>query len=256
MVKNDQRRLFQAVFLTAFFTATVFGAWAWYHVDPKRFPVSYTFKAAEQIQGYEFKPQPLGEEVVQILATTNLLNGEFRNGDGRRFTVFMGTWDAARSKELAVVAHTPDICWAGGGAVPVSVGQPDHVELDLGLAKVPFAVRLFQMSPTSKQLELTVWCTLISGQVFAENERFGSARSSETSSETSSESRRVAAGRRLAKMQLVRAIRDRVPGDGSKQFVRFSTPLDGDWKPALEQVERFAQRWLQLRVSRDGATTP
>lgn len=247
MAKIDQRRLFQAAFLTVFFGATVFGAWAWYHVAPKRFPVSYTFKAADQIPGYEFKPQPVGEEAVQILATTNLLNGEFRNGGGDRFTVFMGTWDAARSKELAVVGHTPDICWVGAGAVPVSVGQSDQVELDLGPAKVPFAVRVFQMSPTRKQLELTVWCTLISGQVFAENDRFEAV----GSSNTSVESRKTAAGRRLAKMQVVRAIRERVPGDGSKQFVRFSTSLDGDWKPALERVERFAQRWLQLEISRD-----
>jgi len=123
------------------------------------------------------------------------------------------------------------------------------VELDLGPAKIPFEVRVFKMSPTSNQLELTVWCTLISGQVFAENDRFGS----EHPSKTSTESRKAAAGRRLAKMQLVRAVRERVPGDGSKQFVRFSTSLDGDWKPALERVERFAQRWLQLGVSRDGA---
>lgn len=249
MAKIDQRRLFQAAFLTAFFMVTVSGAWAWYHIAPKRFPVSYTFKAVERIQGYEFKPQPIGEEAVQTLATTNLLNGEFRNGGGDRFTVFMGTWDAARSKELAVVGHTPDICWVGAGAVPVSVGQPDHVELDLGPAKVPFEVRVFQMSPTSKQLELTVWCTLISGQVFAENDRF----ESDGSSKTSAESRKAAAGRRLAKMQLVRAIRERVPGDGSKQFVRFSTSLDGDWKPALERVGHFAQQWLQLGVGRDAA---
>ena len=249
MAKTDQHRLQQAAVLTALFVATVFGAWAWYHVAPKRFPVSYTFKAADQISGYEFKTQPIGEEAVQTLATTNLLNGEFRDGGGDRFTVFMGTWDAAKSKELAVVAHTPDICWVGAGAVPVSVGQPDLVELDLGLVKVPFAVRVFQMSPTSKQLELTVWCTLISGQVFAENDRF----ELDGSSKASSESRRAASGRRLAKMQLVRAIRERVPGDGSKQFIRFSTSLEGDWKPTLERVERFAQRWLQLGVSRDGA---
>lgn len=249
MTRIDQRRFFQAAFLTAFFGATVFGAWAWYHVDPKRFPVSYTFKAADRIEGYDFKPQLIGEEAVQILATTNLFNGEFRDRAGDRFTVFMGTWDAARSKELAVVGHTPDICWVGAGAVPVSVGQPDQVELDLGPAKVPFTVRVFQMSPTSKQLELTVWCSLISGQVFAEEDRFEPNKASKSSVA----SRKAAASRRLAKMHLVRAIRERVPGDGSKQFVRFSTSLDSDWKPALARVERFAQRWLQLEISRDGA---
>lgn len=249
MTKIDQRRLFQAAILTALFVVTVFGAWAWYHVAPKRFAVSYTFKAADRIQGYEFKPQPINEEAVQILSTTNLFNGEFRDRAGDRFTVFMGTWDAARSKELAVVGHTPDVCWVGAGAVPVSVGQPDRVELDLGPAKVPFAVRVFQMSPTSKQLELTVWCTLISGQVFAEKDRF----EPNEVSERAAASRQAAASRRLSKMHLIRAIRERVPSDGSKQFVRFSTSLDGDWKPALERVERFAQRWLQLEISRDGA---
>lgn len=249
MEKNDQRRLFQAAVLTVMFVAAVAGAWAWYHVDPKRFPVSYAFHAVDTIAGYEFKAEPVGDEAVQTLATTNLFNGLFRSASGERFTVFMGTWDAARSKELAVVGHTPDICWVGAGAIAVSVGQPDHVELDLGPASIPFEVRVFQMSPSSKQMELTVWCTLISGQVFAENDRFGS----HGLSKTSPGSRQAEAGRRLARMQLVRAIRERVPGDGSKQFVRFSTSLDGDWKPALERVERFAQRWLQLKISRDGA---
>ena len=242
MAKIDQRRLFQAAFLTALFMATVSGAWAWYHVHPKRFAVSYTFKAADRIPGYEFKPQSIGEEAVQMLATTNLLNGEFRNPGGDRFTVFMGTWDAARSKELAVVAHTPDICWVGSGAVPVLVGQPDHVELELGTVKLPFEVRVFQMSPTSKQLELTAWCTLISGQVFAENDRF----EPNEGSDGSASSRQMIAGRRLAKMQLIRAIRERVPGDGSKQFVRFSTSLDEDWRKSMERLADFSKKWLAV----------
>lgn len=240
MAKIDQRRLFQAAVLTALFSATVLGAWAWYHVNPKRFPVSYKFHAADKIDGYEFKAEPVGEEAVQTLATTNLFNGRFRGTSGEFFTVFMGTWDAARSKELSVVGHTPDVCWVGAGAVPVSVGQPDRMELYLGGNKIPFEVRVFQMSAKTKQMELTVWCTLISGQVFAEGDRF----------ELKDSSAAPVAGRRLARIHFVRAIRERVPGDGSKQFVRFSTPLDGDWRPALERVELFAQRWLRLDVSR------
>ena len=242
MEKNDQRRLFQAAVLTVMFVATVAGAWAWYHVNPKRFPVSYVFHAVDTIAGYEFKAEPVGDEAVQTLATTNLFNGLFRSDSGERFTVFMGTWDAARSKELAVVGHTPDICWVGAGAVPVSVGQPDQMELDFSGTKIPFEVRAFQMPGTTKHLELTVWCTLISGQVFAESDRF----ELKDSSVETPDARKTVAGRRLARMHLVRAIRERVPGDGSKQFVRFSTSLDGDWQTALGRLAGFSKRWLQL----------
>lgn len=79
MEKNDQRRLFQAAVLTVMFVAAVAGAWAWYHVDPKRFPVSYAFHAVDTIAGYEFKAEPVGDEAVQTLATTNLFNGLFRS---------------------------------------------------------------------------------------------------------------------------------------------------------------------------------
>ena len=249
MAKIDQRRLFQAAILTVLFLGAVGGAWAWYHVKPKRFPVNYAFQAADTIAGYKFKAEPVGDEAVQTLATTNLFNGVFRSVSGERFTVFMGTWDAARSKELAVVGHTPDICWVGAGAVPVSVGQPDQMELDFSGTKIPFEVRAFQMPGTTKHLELTVWCTLISGQVFAESDRF----ELKDSSVGTADARKTLAGRKLARLQLVRAIRERVPGDGSKQFVRFSTSLEGDSKPALERIEEFAQRWLRLKTTRDGA---
>lgn len=242
MAKNDQSRLFQAAVLTVMFVGAVAGAWAWYHVNPKRFPVSYAFHAVDSIAGYEFKAEPVGDEAVQTLATTNLFNGLFRSDSGERFTVFMGTWDAARSKELAVVGHTPDICWVGAGAVPVSVGQPDQMELDFSGTKIPFEVRAFQMPGTTKHLELTVWCTLISGQVFAESDRF----ELKDSSVETPDARKTVAGRRLARMHLVRAIRERVPGDGSKQFVRFSTSLDGDWQTALGRLAGFSKRWLQL----------
>ena len=247
MPKRDQTRLVRLLILTGLFLSAAGGAWAWYHVNPKRFPVNYAFHATDRIAGHVFKPEEVGPGAVEILATTNLFNGDFIGPKGEKFTAFMGTWDAADSKQMSVVAHTPDVCWVGAGAVPVSVGHPDKLELQFQGERIPFEVRTFRMP--NQQLELTAWCTLVSGQVFAESERF----ELKEGDPEDRRDRQAQAARRVVRGNFLRMIRERVPGNGSKQFVRFSTALKGDWQPALERLQQFAQRWLSLQVTREEA---
>jgi hypothetical protein len=231
-----------------FFGATG-GAWAWYHVAPKRFAVSYRFEATNAVSGWTFRPESLADQAVEILATTNLFNGTFYTERGERVTVFMGTWDANNPKQLSVVGHTPDVCWVGAGWKPVTAGHPEKLPLSYGTNTIPFEARTF-LTPDGRSRELTVWCTLVSGQLFEETARFEYADSKDRLAQMDR------AGRRTLKSKLLKAVGDRIPGDGTKQFVRFSTSAGSDWSASYALLGRFGERWLQLEAAPSDTTAP
>ncbi|HTH48905.1 MAG TPA: hypothetical protein VMB21_15430 [Candidatus Limnocylindria bacterium] len=245
MAKTDQKRLLRLLVLTGCFLLATGGAWAWYNVSPRQFATSYAFRAASHPVGYYFKAIPVGEEATQILATTNLINGDFIGPSAERVTAFMGTWNANDSKQAAVVGHTPDVCWVGAGWTPVALGHPEKLELDFKGTKIPFELRTFR-PPVGNTLELTVWCTLISGQVVSESDRFELGEGAPQDRRE----RQEQGSRHLWRNNFFRMIRDRVPGTGAKQFVRFSTAIEGDWHPAMERLRMFGQRWLELQITR------
>lgn len=233
--------------LTLLFFAATGGAWAWYHVAPKQFPVSYRFDPQPEVSGWKFRREPVAEQAVEILATTNLFNGTFHNEQGERVTVFVGTWDANNPKQLAVVGHTPDVCWVGAGWQPVSGGHPDKLPLHFGAHTIPFEARTF-LTPDRRSRELTVWCTFVSGQIYEETSRFDPR---EKATEKSRTELMAFGARHTLKSKLFKAIGDRIPGTGSKQFVRFSTAAGSDWSASYALLGRFGEHWLQLE-----ATTP
>jgi hypothetical protein len=235
--------------LCGLFLLATGGAWAWYHVAPKQFPVSYRFTPTHTIPGWSFQSEPISRDATELLATTNLFNGTFISRSGRKVTAFMGTWDAGNPKQLAVVSHSPDVCWVGAGWKPVAVDHPEKVFIDFGNHTIPFEVRTFE-APGGGHRELTLWCTLVSGQIYEESGRFLIRKEDES---LPTQSLKAAGARHSLRTKLVKAIVDRIPGDGTKQFVRFSIPLRGDWQSALEDLQNFARDWLQLQ--RDGEGT-
>lgn len=245
MAKTDQIRLRHLLILTGCFLLAVGGAWAWYHVSPRQFPVSYAFRPVSRPLGYYFKPEPVSADATELLATTNLVNGSFIGPSAERVTAFMGTWDGADARQATVVGHTPDVCWVGVGWTPVSLGHPEKLELEFQGTKIPFELRTFR-DPGGSHLELAVWCTLISGQVFSESERFALGEGVQKDVQE----RQMQGARHLFRSNFLRLVRDRVPGTGAKQFVRFSTSIDGDWHPALDRLRVFGQRWLELQITR------
>lgn len=230
---------------TLLFVAATAGAWAWFNVATPVREDSLEFQPRAQLPGTEFKPMPIDERDMEVLANTNLLSGRFSSKDAGDFIVFFGDWRATSARQMNVVQHTPDICWVGGGWVAVDVGQPSKIEIDFGGRKIPFECRAFR-APRSDHVELTVWCTLVSGQLFEEGERFEAEQDLKKDVRT----RQASANRRRGSEQFFRVLRERIPGDGSKQFVRFSTAVRNDTPRALERLKAFGQRWLELKVNR------
>ena len=235
----------RAIILAGLFLAAVGTAWAWYHVSPKKFPVSYQFSVLTNAPGWTYEPIAVDSGAAESLATTNLVNGVFTAPGKPAFPVFMGTWDAANSKEMSVVAHTPDICWVGQGYIPLDLGQPPSTNFVFDATEIPFEVRAFQVASKS-QVELTVWCTLVSGQVFEESSRWAPPANA---GKADARLLQASSSRNHMRSQFIRVLSDRIPGNGSKQFVRFSTSADGNWQSALERLQKFAPLWLRLQVT-------
>lgn len=246
----------RALLLSGLFLLAVGGAWSWYNVNPKRFDTAYQFSVRNHIPGMTYRTNAVDATVVETLATTNLVDGVFEVNGVPRYAVFMGTWDASNSKQMGVVAHTPDICWVGVGWIPVSLGQPNSTELDFHGVKLPFELRVFQAGDSSRR-EMAMWCTLISGQVFEESSRFAASRpvtNTVPAEGYDAGKNQGAASRAHSAGQFIRILQNRIAGDGSKQFVRFSTPVDRDWKRSLEELRGFAAQWLELQVTHPAAS--
>jgi hypothetical protein len=131
----------------------------------------------------------------------------------------------------------------------VGAGHPDKLPLRYGTNTIPFEARTF-LTPDGRSRELTVWCTLVSGQLFEETARF---ELTEETAGKSAEELKTLGARHTLKSKFMKAVGERIPGNGTKQFVRFSTSAGSDWSASYALLGRFGERWLQLEVSRPGA---
>lgn len=231
--------------LGATFLLATGAAWAWYNVSPKQFPVSYHFQPRVVVPGWTFVPEPVSEQAREILATTNLFNGNYTNAQGDRVTVFLGTWDANNPKQMSVVGHTPDVCWVGAGWKPVAGGHPDKLDIRFGTNTIPFEARTF-LTPDKRSRELTAWCTLVSGQLFEEDKKFELP---DQVKGGSVQERQALGARHTLKSKLIKSITQRIPGTGAKQFARFSVSANGSSSTSLDLVQSFGAQWLDLHVS-------
>lgn len=237
--------------ITGIFAIALGAAWAWFYVGVTPPEKSYVLHAKESLPGFQFKSIPVGEQAVEILATTNLLNGVFENTqDKERFMVFAANWVAKGTKQMSVLGHTPEVCWVGSGFRLVALGEPAFMEVDLNGERLVLECRVFQ-TPDQRSMEMVVWCSVLSGQLLEEGFRFQSDRDQMGHLRINQ-----AANARLRGMNsIIRALVTRQPGDGTKQFVRFSTPVSGDWKDSFKRLERFAEKWLELEINRRPPST-
>jgi hypothetical protein len=167
--------------------------------------------------------------------------------------VFSASWAAKGAKQMGVLAHTPDICWVGAGFKVVHLGEPAFMELDLNGERFPLECRVFR-APDQKSVEMVAWCSLVSGQLLEEGFRFQATREPGSEASTgNAETRQSNNSRTRGMNSFARALVTRQPGDGTKQFIRFSTPVSGDWKESYQRLERFARQWLELEVIRNTA---
>jgi hypothetical protein len=178
-----------------------------------------------------------------MLATTNLINGEFTDGK-RKLTVFAAEWRGESAKALSVVQHTLDACGVGAGFTPVDLGQLMTWTFDVGGVPVPLECRVFEFRGRH---DLTFWCTLLSGRFIEEGLRFRPAAEAYTGASGGVE--KAIRGRMLAAGQFLAAVSRRQPADGTKQFLRLSPPMEAGWQSALARVTNQIPKWLEVKAT-------
>jgi hypothetical protein len=195
---------------------------------------------------------PLTKEVLNKLGNGEIKNGVFSNTQsGIQVRYFLGKWDPSNPKQMAVVSHTPDICWVGAGWKPVNLGQPNTTyilpgssnsveEKNNDIIGIEFQTRVFE-HVLSKERELAMWCTLVDGRPIREPKVLND---SQTFLGKSVFKRVLGSFRnsQLAVHRFYTALVERKAWTGPKSFLRISTPLNqNQWSSEYENLIEFAQ---------------
>lgn len=227
------------VAIALFFLVCVGGAYAWFHCGEKERQITIRFALHPNIPGYKYRSEFISPNELSSLATTNLISGTFSGKNAGEIRVFFANWDDFNGKNLSVVQHTPDLCWVKAGWQPVDLGQPEKMTLQFGTTNLDFECRAFQ-APGGTIRQLVIWATLVGGKPFQESWRFS------THPAADSHKAWIQADRSLAANQFFQSLINRVPAERSKQFVRCSTPIEGDWQKAFEILRTFGLKWIEV----------
>lgn len=234
------------IVLGGLFILVLLSAWAWFHLAVPSSKETWRFEVRPAVEGWSFQADPLSDGALSLLATTNIVNGNFTNLAGDRITIFAAEWSAKDGVKLDVVSHTPDVCWVGVGWIPVSAGQPQKSEVKLDGGAASFECRVFQ-NPSTREREVVLWATLLNGQIVDE----GALWSSEIRAlNTHDTNRRFDSARRRAGNLFVSALRERRAATGNKQFVRLSIRADQGWEGPVEALRHFAADWISLETAK------
>lgn len=252
------------------FLASIALPWLWFHTGPALSAERFKIVVSQQVSGFSYTKTTVSEQELRILATTNLMNGKFvlqgnapekqKTRENRRIPeksirTFVAEWKAESGQDLAVVHHTPDICWIRAGWSPISLGQPTQALLELpsqgqnshspSTVQFPFECRVFRL-PNGGYPEMVLWCTLVGGQVLPEIHLFQVL--TDDSADQPTVKRPIGSfARRLAISHLWQLVQRRVPAQSSKQFVRLSIPITDSWESALEDARSFAKQWIEVK---------
>jgi hypothetical protein len=222
------------------FLVCIGGAYAWFHSE-KTHQSTIRFEARSVLAGYDYRIEPITPSEQSSLATTNLTSGTFIGTNAQEIRVFFANWNDSNGKSLSVVQHTPDICWVKAGLQPVNLGQPEKMTIQFGTANLDFECRAFE-TPGGDVRQLVVWSTLVGGKPFQESWRF------QTSKSATREAAWVQANRFLAANQFIQSVIHRIPSERTKQFVRYSTPVQTDWQTAFETLRLFGPKWIEVKT--------
>jgi hypothetical protein len=80
----------------------------------------------------------------------------------------------------------------------------------------------------------------VGGKPFQESWRF------QTSKPAAPQAAWIQADRFLAANQFIQSVVNRVPSERTKQFVRYSMPVQTDWQTAFETLRLFGPKWIEV----------
>lgn len=243
----------------ALLVAGVGGVRAWFAIGPDDEHDGIWLTWTNRVPGYTFHPDPLNEKEISMLHTDDYIQGTFiDNEDGTEIPVFAANWVDLEGRGLTVVQHTPDICWVQAGWIPEPTPQRNisipirvrHEDGSESTVELPFEQRIFT-SPDGFQRQLTLWTTLIGGQVFTEYP----ARENQIELPgflNHGQIRGPITRTKLAMERFAQAVTGKFQARGRKQFVRFSVALGnaGESQISATEIAAFATKWLNRIVTK------
>lgn len=245
--------------ITALFLAAVAGPAFWFSLGPTQPQGNLRLSVRESLDGWTFTNRPITETALAVLATTNVLNGDFVDANGRRVSVFAAHWPASHGRGMGVLMHTPDICWAQAGwkhsklegipiQFPIRIATSHATGEDLEQSvELSFECRVFE-SPGSQGRELVMWCAVAFGAPYSEPAPISLAMEPSEGSLLAG----IAGPMRRSQLSietLMRSVKTRSSAQGDKQFVRVSASVSNERlvQADVDALKTFAQRWLLIQ---------
>jgi hypothetical protein len=241
-------RMNRIVVVSGLYSLVVICLWGfpryWYsQADSSQQKVWFTNRT--DLPGWEYVQLPVSEGVERILVADRLVNGVFRNDEGRVVRVFSGSRYKERENEIGLFVHTPDRCWTEAGW---QVEAPDPGCLELRLDGVPifFERRIFT---AETHRELVYFCGLAGGQPLPYRLDHNLAVGMRTSSGPG-------LGWRGADSHIWKRVwesfRSRRQLLGPKQFFRISTPVSAGYEDEGDTLlDEFIGQWLVRRIAEE-----
>jgi hypothetical protein len=216
--------------------------WFWY-AKPDFSKGIFWLAEKAQVPGWEHKPIPLYETAERALAADVLTSAEYTQKGGAVVRVFAANRYTERQNDIGLFVHTPDRCWteAGWKLEPVA---PDFVELTVHGHQLAFERRLFL---GSDRRELVYFGGLVAGEPLPyrldHNLSVGAKTAARQLTDQSGTAARASS--RLFWRRVWDSFASRKPLLGPKQFLRLSTPIQGNELAAADRLlAEFLPQWL------------
>jgi hypothetical protein len=262
-VTTGSRAGYSVLAFFCLFVISVVSAWAWFNLARPKLNLAEVLESGPSIMlkirtnafGYTFFEEPVGEEVINTLGTTDILNGQLvpaaapitnavstDSTRSVRVRIFLATWRAENKAGLVVADHSPDICWPMVGWDSTELGQPKRLAIQVGRASVPFECRAFR-SKIDNSVELVVWAVLIQGKALNTDPPDSSAVLLGDQQAFSTNTSNIG---RIRRSQFAHLLKNRLSVRGERQFVRFSVPVFGDVAIALQTIRYFGLQGFEV----------
>jgi hypothetical protein len=204
----------------------------------------YWFSPSQEVEGYRFVDQPIGEALERQLVADETFNGVFTDDAWQPVLAFMAKRYTESMNEIGLFVHTPDRCWTEGGW-KIQPIEPDYVEMELAGQPLGFERRLFV---NGSRYELVYFLGLVGGQTlpYRLDHNLSVAMKYQLNPELEHSS---GTSYRLIDQKLwgrvFDAFKSRRPLLGPKQFVRVSTQIEPSYLEEGDQIlQKFLQKWL------------
>lgn len=207
----------------------------------------FWFSPRQEVEGYQYVDQPIGEAQERQLVADETFNGMFSDDNQQTVLAFMAKRYSESMNEIGLFVHTPDRCWTEGGWKIQSV-QPDYLVMELQGETLGFERRLFV---SGNRHELVYFMGLVGGQTlpYRLDHNLTVAMKYQLRADSNAT---TGTSFRLVDQKLWGRVFDaflsRSPLLGPKQFVRVSTQVaPNDLEEGDRRLQKFLNQWL-LRV--------